>query len=44
MNKILKNYILTSMASLLSLIALTGISTNSIFYLYEPNIPKSLKK
>lgn len=31
-------------ASLLSVVALTQVSTNSIWYLYEPTVPKSLKK
>lgn len=43
MLKNVKLRLLTKVASLLTLVALTEVSTNSIWYLYEPEVPKSLK-
>jgi len=44
MFKNVKTRLFTMVASLLTIVALTEVSTNSIWYLYEPEVPKSLKK
>ena len=36
--------ILTSIASILTLVAMSGVGTNSIWFAYEPDMPESLKK
>ncbi len=37
-------FLLSGAASLLTFFASTGAGTNSIWLLYEPDVPKSLKK
>ncbi|SHK20556.1 cyclic lactone autoinducer peptide [Caminicella sporogenes DSM 14501] len=44
MLKQIKTFLLTSAASVLTLVAMTGVSTKSMWLLYEPDAPKSLKK
>jgi len=44
MNKKLFTWVVSSIAALLVFFANTGIGTNSVFILYEPDIPESLKK
>ena len=43
MIKNLKFKMLTIVGLLLTAVALTGASTSSIWYLYEPEVPKFLK-
>lgn len=44
MFKNLKTFLLSSVTSLVTLIAINGVSTKSMWLIYEPDIPKSLKK
>lgn len=45
MLKKMKLALLTSVASLLTLVAFTGgVSPQSMFILYEPDVPESLKR
>ncbi len=43
LNKIIKT-VLSVVATIVTIIALAGMSTSSAFYLYEPDIPECLKK
>ncbi|MGE4283384.1 MAG: cyclic lactone autoinducer peptide [Clostridia bacterium] len=43
MLKKLKNLMLNNLASVIVLVAMTGVSARSIWYFYEPDIPESLK-
>jgi len=36
--------LLTSIACMLTLVATSGVGTNSIWFVYEPDMPESLKK
>ncbi len=44
MIKNLKLRLLTMVGTLLTVVALTGVSVNSIWYFYEPETPECLKK
>ncbi|MDR5658804.1 cyclic lactone autoinducer peptide [Serpentinicella sp. ANB-PHB4] len=44
MIKLLKRNILTVAASLLTVVAMSGVSTTSWLTMYEPEIPESIKK
>ncbi|MDR5658809.1 cyclic lactone autoinducer peptide [Serpentinicella sp. ANB-PHB4] len=44
MMKHLKRNILTVAASLLTVVAMSGVSTTSLWGLHEPEIPESIKK
>ncbi|NLZ52832.1 MAG: cyclic lactone autoinducer peptide [Thermoanaerobacteraceae bacterium] len=43
MLKNLRSYFLTSLASLITVVAFTGVSPQSMWIFYEPDIPESLK-
>jgi cyclic lactone autoinducer peptide len=40
----LKTFLLSSSACIISLIAFGGVSTRCMLFLYEPDIPESLKR
>lgn len=44
MVKKLKNNILSVAACLLTLVAMSGVSPTSMWYIYEPDAPQSIKK
>ncbi|MBC7074946.1 MAG: cyclic lactone autoinducer peptide [Syntrophomonadaceae bacterium] len=44
MSKKLYTWLISSMAVLLVFFANSGVGPNSVFALYEPDIPESLKK
>lgn len=39
----LKKFIANGMASVLTLVAVLGVSTNSMWWFYEPDIPRKLQ-
>ncbi len=43
MIKNLRSKLFTMVGLLLTVVALTGVSVNSIWYFYEPEVPKCLK-
>lgn len=40
----LKTFLLSTSACLLTLVAMSGASTRCMLYIYEPDIPESLKR
>ncbi|SNT21971.1 cyclic lactone autoinducer peptide [Anaerovirgula multivorans] len=44
MFKKLKTSVLSVAACLLTIVAMSGVSPASMWYIYEPDIPKSIKK
>lgn len=44
MFKSLKLYLLTTVASLLTIVSISGVDARSAWVLYEPEIPESLRK
>ncbi|SHJ97050.1 cyclic lactone autoinducer peptide [Paramaledivibacter caminithermalis] len=44
MLKNLKAFLLSSAACLFTLIAMSGVSTKSMLFTYEPDIPESIKR
>ncbi|SKC40347.1 cyclic lactone autoinducer peptide [Maledivibacter halophilus] len=44
MFKSLKTFLLSSAACLLTLVAMSGVSTRCWYWTYEPDIPESLKR
>jgi len=44
MLKKVKRFMMTGVASLLTMVALTGIGPSSLWVLYEPDMPESLKR
>lgn len=44
MLKNLKTFLLSTSACLLTLVAMTGVSTRCMWWIYEPDMPESLKR
>jgi len=43
MKKVLAKKLFSSLGALVWAVALTGVSTQSIWFFYEPDVPESLK-